>query len=471
MLIRFALLLGGFLLALPAWAAGLPAPVAQALREAGLPQDAVAVIVQQVDKSRPLIAINAAKPMNPASTMKLLTTYAGLELLGSAYTWKTEAYTTGELKDGVLDGDLILKGYGDPDLNIERFQSLLRTLRNAGLRDIRGNLVLDSHWLESTAPDPGAFDGEPYRAYNASPEALLVNFKATQFTFRGDATSGTVQISATPALPRLRITNQVELRQAPCADWKDRVGYDVQKSGETVTVTFSGNYAIACGEKTLDLSVLDNAAYVYALFRELWLEQGGSIHGGFKPGETPATAKLLATTSSPPLADVIRLINKYSNNLMARQTLLTIGAEKQGTPASADKGIRSVKEWLTDKKLDFPELVLENGAGLSRQERISAQHLGDLLLSAWKSPFMPELMSSLPVTAVDGTLEKRLKNSNVAGQAHLKTGSLEGVRAMAGYLLDSQGRRWVVVFVVNHANAGASRAAQDALLEWLYERP
>lgn len=469
MLIRLFLLFG--LIAQPVWAANLPAPVAQALKEAGIPQTSVAILVQQVDKSRPLISINTGKPVNPASTMKLLTTYAGLELLGPAYTWKTEAYINGELKDGVLEGDLILKGYGDPDLTLERFQALIRALRNAGLREIRGNLIVDSHWFEDAAPDPGAFDGEPYRAYNAAPDAMLVNFKATQFTFRGDAASGKVLISADPTLPQLRIVNQLELRQVPCADWKDRLGYNIQKSGDTVTATFSGNYSIACGEKTLDLSVLDNTAYVYALFSELWLEQGGTIHGSFKPGETPATAKRLATINSPPLANVIRLINKYSNNVMARQTLLTIAAEKQGAPATIEKGVRSIHQWLTDKKLDFPELTLENGAGLSRQERISAQHLADLLLSAWRSPVMPELMSSLPITAVDGTLEKRLKNSDVAGQAHLKTGSLDGVRAMAGYLLDREGRRWVVVFVVNHANAGASRVAQDALLEWLYEKP
>jgi D-alanyl-D-alanine carboxypeptidase/D-alanyl-D-alanine-endopeptidase (penicillin-binding protein 4) len=464
-LIRLLLLLGG-LLALPASAA-LPAPVAQALREAGIPQESVSVLVQQVDKSRPLIDFNAASPVNPASTMKLLTTYAGLELLGTAYTWKTEAYATGELKDGILNGDLIFKGYGDPALTLERFQGLLRLLRNAGLREIRGDLVLDNRWFETATHDPGAFDGEPWRAYNAAPDALLVNFKATQFSFSGDGAANRVLISAAPALPQLQIINRVELRQVPCADWKDRLGYEVRKAGDQVTITFSGNYSITCGEKTLDLSVLDNATYVHALFRELWQEQGGSLRGNFRSGETPAAARRLAVIDSPPLADIIRLINKYSNNVMARQMLLTMGAEKQGSPGNTDKGIRSLREWLAGKQLDFPELVLENGAGLSRIERISAAHLGTLLLTAWKSPVMPELMSSLPVAAEDGTLAKRLKSSNVAGQAHIKTGSLDGVRAMAGYLLDQKGRRWVVVFVVNHAKAGASRVAQDMLLEWL----
>jgi D-alanyl-D-alanine carboxypeptidase/D-alanyl-D-alanine-endopeptidase (penicillin-binding protein 4) len=347
---------------------------------------------------------------------------------------------------------------------------MLHTLRQNGLREIRGNLVLDRGWFEPDAHDPGAFDGEPWRAYNAGPDALLVNFNATRFSVRGDVQSGTVTVAADPELAQLRVVNRIELRQAPCAEWKDRIDYEVQRSGESVTVSFSGSYAVSCGEKGLELSVFDNAAYVYALFRRLWQEQGGVLRGALKQGEVPANAKRLVAMTSPSLADVIRQINKYSNNVMARQLLLTIGAEKQGVPGSAGKGAQAVRDWLQARQLDFPELVIENGAGLSRHERISAQHMGELLLAAWKSPVMPELMSSLPLAAVDGTLEKRMKDSPVAGQAHLKTGSLDGVRTMAGYLLDSSGRRWVVVFMVSHARAADARAAQDALLEWLYAR-
>jgi serine-type D-Ala-D-Ala carboxypeptidase/endopeptidase (penicillin-binding protein 4) len=452
------------------WAGVLPAPVGGALRAAGIPQGAVGVYVQQVDKPRPLIAQNASQPLNPASTMKLVTTYAGLELLGPAYTWKTEVYAGGPVSEGVLEGDLILKGYGDPAFTLEKFWDMLRALRQSGLREIKGNLVLDRGWFEPVAHDPGAFDDEPWRAYNAGPDALLVNFKATRFTFRGDVASGKVLIAADPELPQLKVLNQIELRQVPCADWKDRIGYEVRQSGEAVTVTFSGNYSVACGEKSLELSVFSDAAYVYSLFRQLWQEQGGVLRGTLKQGEAPAGAKRLVEMISPPLADTIRLVNKYSNNVMARQILLTLGAEKISVPGNADKGAQAVRDWLQARNLDFPELVIENGAGLSRLERISAQHMGELLLAAWKSPVMPELMSSLPVVAVDGTLQKRLKDSPVAGQAHLKSGSLDGVRAMAGYLLDQKGRRWVVVFIVNHARAADARAAQDALLEWLYAR-
>ena len=462
--------LAGLLLLSMAADAALPRTVTAAMRDAGVSRGAVAVYVRRVDQPKPLLTHNAGQPMNPASTMKLLTTYAGLELLGSAYSWKTEVYADGPVIDGVLEGNLVIKGYGDPALTLAGFWDMLRVIRASGLREIRGDLVLDRGHFQPAAHDTGAFDGEPWRAYNAAPDALMINAKATRFIFRGDAAQGQVAIKADPDLPQLKIVNLVEFRQVPCADWKDRISHQVTHEGEQVLVTFGGSYSLACGEKALSLSVFDDAVYVFHLFRQLWAEQGGTLRGSLRQGEVPPTARKLAQIDSPPLADVVRMINKHSNNVMARQMLLTVAAEKKGAPGSARNGAIAVGEWLAEKGLDFPELVIENGAGLSRMERISAQHLGELLIAAWNSPVMPELMSSLPITAVDGTLEKRLRNSDVAGQAHLKTGALDGVRALAGYLLDREGRRWVVVFLINHARAAEARAAQDALLEWLYAR-
>jgi len=174
---------------------------------------------------------------------------------------------------------------------------------------------------------------------------------------------------------------------------------------------------------------------------------------------------------SEPLAEIVRDINKYSNNVMARQLFLTVGGEIAGPPARAEEAARVIREWLATKKIDAPEVVLENGSGLSRLERISARHLGALLLAAWRSPVMPEFVSSLPVVAADGTMRKRLKGERVAGSAHIKTGLLSDARAVAGYVLDRQGRRQAVVMIANHANAPQADAAMDALLEWVYESP
>jgi D-alanyl-D-alanine carboxypeptidase/D-alanyl-D-alanine-endopeptidase (penicillin-binding protein 4) len=176
--------------------------------------------------------------------------------------------------------------------------------------------------------------------------------------------------------------------------------------------------------------------------------------------------KLLEQLSEP-LGYVIRDINKWSNNLMARQLLLTLGAEKIGTPATEAKGATAVTNWLAGKSFQFSELNIENGSGLSRTERISVGHLGQLLVSAYNSPIMPEFMASLPILALDGTVGKRLNDTPAQGRAHLKTGSLDGVSTIAGYVMNQENKRYVMVMFVTHPNAAASKAAQDILIQLL----
>jgi D-alanyl-D-alanine carboxypeptidase/D-alanyl-D-alanine-endopeptidase (penicillin-binding protein 4) len=455
------------LLAWPAQAA-LPPEVLRALQSGGIPEDAVSVYVRRVDGDLPVLAQRDERAMNPASVMKLLTTYAGLELLGPAYAWRTELYAAAPPVEGVLHGDLILKGYGDPTLTQEKFWNLIHGLRVEGVREIRGDLVLDRSFFEASEFDPGAFDGDPYRPYNSGPDALLVNFKSTSFHIRPEANG--VAIKVDPELPHLKVVNRLKPATGSCMDWKNRLAYDVRQDKEGWVVSFNGSYAASCANRTLDLSLPAHPEYIFQLFKTLWREQDGIFHGKLREGSAPPKAVLLTQTFSPPLADVIRQINKYSNNLMARQLLITLGAERGGIPGNAAKGAEAIRAWLAANGMAFPELVIENGSGLSRIERISARHLGELLLTAYGNPFMPELMSSLPLMAVDGTLQRRTQVSALAGRAHLKSGSLDDVRAIAGYLLDEQGRRWVVVMMVNHPYAAASKPAQDALLEWVYHQ-
>jgi D-alanyl-D-alanine carboxypeptidase/D-alanyl-D-alanine-endopeptidase (penicillin-binding protein 4) len=447
-------------------ATSLPAPVAQALREARIPEHSVGIFVQEVGASRPLLVHQAHLPMSPASTMKLVTTYAALELLGPAFTWETAVYAATPPKNGVLDGDLYLKGSGDPALTIERFWLLLRDLRQGGLRDIRGDLVLDGSRFAPNGGDPGAFDGAAYRPYNALPDAVLINFKSTRFRLLVAPDTQAVRILADPAPPQLKIVNQLQPGSGECGDWREGIEAAVTRNGgNALVVTFSGNYPLACGEKQWHLALFDNSAYVDMLFRQLWEESGGTLSGTLRLGAMPPAAPLLASQESRQLADIVRDVNKFSNNLMARQLLLTLGN------GSAEGGAAAVAEWLAAKKLDFPELAMENGSGLSRREQISAEHLGLLLLAAYRSPVMAEFVSSLPIAAVDGTMKKRLRDQAVAGHAHIKTGSLKGAKAIAGYVHDAKGRALAVVFIINHANAAAGQAAQDALLEWVYGQP
>jgi D-alanyl-D-alanine carboxypeptidase/D-alanyl-D-alanine-endopeptidase (penicillin-binding protein 4) len=461
---RLALLLFVFCLACEVTAAPLPKAVRSSLKEAGIPVSAVGIVVQQTGSRTPLIRVNAKQAMNPASAMKLLTTYAGLELLGPAYSWKTEAYLDGELKDGVLRGNLVLRGYGDPKLTVEQFWLWLRELRARGLREIRGDLVLDRSFFELPLHDPAAFDNDPVRAYNVGPDALLLNFNTLRLRYLPNGNG--MKIITEPALDGITLDNRLAPQAAPgCDNWDDTIL--VQPEGDSVVL--QGGYPGECGEREHNLSVVPHTRYVESVFRALWQELGGTLQGTVREESVTTDAQLFSTHYSPPLAEVIRDINKFSNNVMARQLFLTLGTAAGDGPATLERSARAVQDWLASKQMDFPELVLENGAGLSRTERISAQHLSLLLQSAAQGPLGAEFAASLPILGVDGSVKKRLRESPSAGRAHLKTGTLEGVKTLAGYVRSQRGKEWIVVFLINHPNAKFGKNAQDALIEWVQQ--
>lgn len=451
--------------AVPA-ATPLPAPVAAALKRHGLSPEGLSLYVQEIGRDEPLLAIGADVPRNPASSMKLLTTLVALEELGPAYTWRTEAYTRGRFAGERLAGDLYLKGYGDPYLVLENFWRFLRALRQQGLQSIDGDLVLDQSYFAAEDEDPADFDGRPNRAYNVLPRALLVNFQAVRLRFLPGANG--LRVVADPPVP---LENRIRLASDGCRGWYQGWGMRMHGTKHGARLVFDGKYQADCGERELFRVVDDGPAYIHSAFSALWREQGGSLAGGVREEAVPPDAEPFYTWSSPPLADVIRSINKYSNNVMTRQLLLTLGAERHGAPGTTDKGARVVHAWLERQGLSFPELVLDNGAGLSRDARISARHLAQVLAAAYRSAYMPEYMSALPVSALDGTLKNRFGGA-LAGRMHLKTGSLNGVRSLAGYILNAAGRRVIVVYLHNHprANTDAAEAVQQELLEWIYSQ-
>ncbi|HQS43082.1 MAG: D-alanyl-D-alanine carboxypeptidase/D-alanyl-D-alanine-endopeptidase [Methylotenera sp. 24-45-7] len=448
--------------------AALPQSVADALKKAGVPEQNVALYVHAVADKTPLLSHNAAQAMNTASVMKVVTTHAALDLLTPAYRWKTEIYRDGELANWVLQGDLVIKGYGDPSFKAQDFWRLLISLRQAGVKKISGNLVIDKTYFANSKVEIN-FDSEKWRAYNATPSAFLVNGRNTSFKF--NASEEAVNVSQEFELPEVVIVNQLKRTSGSCGDWRSRMAYDVKPNLEQVTVTFNGSYAAACGERFLELSVLSDEQYAFFTFKKLWRELGGEFNGTLKVAEKPVTAVKLLEQMSEPLGTVVRDINKWSNNVMAKQLLLTLAAEKNGLPVTEQAGAEVIKRWLQTNHFNFDELVIENGSGLSRIEQISAEHLGQLLVWAYNSPIMPEMMASLPILSLDGTVQQRLKDSASNGRAHLKTGSINGVNAIAGYVLDANNHRHVLVMLVNHPKAWASKAGQDALIEWVHKQP
>ncbi|MDE2439786.1 MAG: D-alanyl-D-alanine carboxypeptidase/D-alanyl-D-alanine-endopeptidase [Betaproteobacteria bacterium] len=469
-----ALALAGF--AFSACADGLPPSVLKALKTAQIPTTNVAVVVQAVDATQPLIAQGSRQAMNPASVMKLLTTYAALDLLGPAYTWKTTVWTEVVPIDGLLNGNVYIRGSGDPRFAIEHLWSLLRQLRVRGIQQIAGDFVLDRTAFDVPAIDPGAFDDKPMRPYNVGPDGLLLNFRALRFTLLPD--NGNPRILMETPSDGLRVDNQLRSGNGECGgNWKDLIAVRLIPESKGNRLEFTGTYAALCGEKTLNLSPLPADAQADGLVRALWRELGGSLSGQVRAGTIPIGARLLAQHESAPLADAVRDINKFSNNVMARQVFLTLGNDPLkeapldgAAPATAERAKQRITDWLAARNLRFNELVLDNGSGLSRSERISADSLNHLLLDAWKNPVMSEFISSLPIVGIDGTMKKRLRETTATGRAHIKTGTLDGVKTAAGYALDAQGRNYAITFLINHPRAQAGSAAIDALIDWVAQR-
>jgi len=446
--------------------AKLPIAMVDALQKAEISQENVSVYVQAVDSNSASIAHNANKAMNPASVMKLVTTYAALQALAPAYRWKTDVYREGSLNQGVLNGNLFFKGYGDPSLKAQDFWRLLMALQQAGIKEINGDVIIDKSYFAKELDSRVTFDDEKWRAYNALPSALLVNGRNTSFKFL--VQEGRVNVHQEFELPQVKVINQMKLRTGSCGDWRHYFSYSITPNLEGATVTFTGSYSAECEERYLELSVMNDEEYAFATFKKLWAELGGKFNGKLQVRDVPPNAEKVISQVSEPLGTVIREINKWSNNVMARQLMLTLAAEKMGTPATQKNGAQAIKDTLSSQGLDVSSLVIENGSGLSRIERISAAHLGQMLVSAYRQPIMPELMASMPILGVDGTVKKRLNETPVQAKAHLKTGSIEGVSAIAGYLLDANNKRHVIVIMVNHPNASGSKSAQDALISSVF---
>ncbi|MBA3597686.1 MAG: D-alanyl-D-alanine carboxypeptidase [Methylibium sp.] len=495
----------------------LPISVQVALADARLPPEALVAWVAEVGPQgheAPRLTWRAREPVNPASLMKLYSTGAALELLGPAWTWSTPVLATGPIDArGVLHGDLVIQGRGDPTLVIERLWLLLRQLQQRGVREVRGDIVLDGSAFTQPPGDPADFDGDALRPYNVQPDALMLNLKSITLGFVPDPPRKIARITTDVPLAGVKVDARVPLTANDCGNWRGALKADFS---DPARLKFSGSYPVACGEKSWSLAYADPASYNARLVDALWRETGGRLGGRVREGVAAPESSLLFEFASPPLASVVRDINKFSNNVMAQQLFLSLGLDAavtaqlpQGTPAfvsasatvstpalpivlpspgepqrqeaaasearlsvvpldTAQAARAAVSRHVRERTAcTQAEVVIDNGSGLSRSSRSSASCLGAWLQALWTSPLMPELTSSLPLPGVDGTAKRPGRIWGAAlGRAHLKTGSLRDAAGLAGYVIGTSGRRYVFVAILNHPNANAGRPVLDALLDW-----
>jgi D-alanyl-D-alanine carboxypeptidase/D-alanyl-D-alanine-endopeptidase (penicillin-binding protein 4) len=447
--------------------ASLPPPVRQALKAAHVPPAALSVWLQEVDQpghasARPKLQWQADTPRNPASLFKLVTTSAALDLLGPAFRWQTPVWLDGPVADGVLHGPLVIRGSGDPTLVLERVWLLLRRVRQLGVTEIDGDIVLDRSAFQPLGGLPGDFDGEPLRPYNVQPDALLLNYGAVVYTFTPQPALNVARVSADPELAGVAVPATVPLAGGPCEDWR---GALKGRFDDPLQVRFDGAYPAACGEQAWPVAGTDPAGYDARLVEALWRSLGGQLHGTVHEGAAPLERPPTFSVASPPLGEVVRTINKFSNNVMAEQLFLTLAAVQSGGAASPAAARDLLQHWLASRVGDAlaAGAVIDNGAGLSRDGRVSVRLLARLLQQEWAAPTMPELVASLPISGEDGTLRR---SAAPAGCAHLKTGSLRDAAGVAGYLRADSGRRYVLAAMINDERAPQAREALDALVTW-----
>ena len=443
----------------------LPVEVFLALKKAHMGADAMVAVVQEAGSVRTRLSHRPNVLVNPASLEKLITTQAALELLGPAWAWSTPVWVDGTLEGDTLTGRVVIKGSGDPKLVVERLWLFGQRLRHLGVRVIRGDIVIDQSAFDIPDVPPGQFDNEPLRPYNVQPAPFLLNQKSVVVTFTPQPARGVATVSMLPDLRGVSVDAAVALSALPCDDWRARLG---AQRDDVSRLKFQGSYSALCGERAWPMAFAEPHTYHARAVESMWTSLGGVLEGTVQESRQRVAPRTAPTFefASPPLSEVVRDINKHSNNTMAQQLFLTLALQKSGV--ATWQGARDVvNHWLTERvRVSAKDVVLGNGAGLSRDARLTAGALAKVLQQAWRGPAMPDLVASLPASGLDGTMRR----SRLApGRAHLKTGSLRDVAGVAGYVLAESGRRYVVVAIANHDAAADARPAIDALIQWVSE--
>jgi serine-type D-Ala-D-Ala carboxypeptidase/endopeptidase (penicillin-binding protein 4) len=468
-MLRCKLMLLCAALPLLAWGQSpLPAAVVQALSQAGLPAESLSVMALPLGHHERPFEYQARRSMQPGSAMKLVTSIVALDQLGPNHRGFTELRSSAPLQAGTLQGELVLRGGGDAEFGVPQLWALLLDLQQAGVRHIAGDLIVDRSRYQPARLDLGLppFDDAPEFPYNVIPDAL--NLAGSLLPLHFSSQGAALVASTVPPLAGIEFDSRMSLNDARCADWDDHwQGAHAAQQGSTTRITLSGAFPRGCSLRA-ELQLIDRAELTERLFRSLWQGLGGSWAGRAREQAAPADTRVLARREARPWGELLRQVNKQSDNAWTRLLFLELGV---AGPANAGPTLQAadaaVRRWLEQHRIPGEGLVLDNGSGLSRSERISPWQLAQMLKVAWLGPHAADLIMSLPTVGVDGTMRNRLKNSPATGWARLKTGTLRNVVALAGYARDAQGRPWALAMMINHEQASRGRPVLDALVDQL----
>jgi D-alanyl-D-alanine carboxypeptidase/D-alanyl-D-alanine-endopeptidase (penicillin-binding protein 4) len=464
----------------------LPAAVSAILRSSGLPATSFALDVRPVDGAAPLVAWHAERSFLLASTTKVVTSLAALDLLGPAHRWKTNAYATGALRGGRIAGDLVIVG-GEVGLTANELRRWFAQMHDEGVLAIAGNIVLDDVALLHELDPKQAATTAAERSPDSSVDPRTYNVGKLLVTVR-PAAGERAMVTIRPSPANVRIVNDVFMDGESCAAWARWKTADEIGSGPPLQLWVRGRWRADCAA--------DEIAYVAPpagarlepelgaarpqpiaaprLVADLWAEAGGALSGRVVVRDTAARVPRSAPWSSElltPVGEVLREMNKTSNNEAARNVLLSLASpdgDGGGLRVGALKAAQQrMRDWLRMQGLRDGDVTVVLGSGQSRAERGKPRAIVELLRNSWRSAESQTLVASLPIAGVDGTLVHRMTNGAATGQAFLKTGTLSDTRALAGYVRAKSGRVYAVSLIVTDPDAAKGTPALDSLVEWV----
>ena len=455
-----------------ALAENLPENIQAALNKYKLPDSSISIYVEQTQSKDALLDWRSNQLINPASTMKVVTTYAGLDLLGPDFTWNTNFYVNSAIVDGVVNGKFYIKGYGDPLLINETLEEAVIAIREKGVTTITDGLVIDNTYFDLKQSKLALYDDFSMSPYNALPDAANINFGTVEFNILTGKYSSRPNVVMNPPLPGYKLFSRMRMRGGKCRSRYRDPKIELVPHQGNMTISFSGQYAKRCGNSSIYKVITTPDRLLHGAFKKLWQKHGGKFSGGFEHGVVPEEATLIHSLVSEPLIDQISIMNKKSNNVMTRQLFLTLGAEKIGAPGSLEKSREVINTWLKKKGFETENSFIDNGSGLSRKSVLSTKLLSDLLADASQHPDGQEFIQSLSIAGIDGTMRNRFRNHPAQGQLFIKTGTLNGVRAIAGYVNSQSGNQYTVATIQQHPGIGngRGRAIQNAILDWAYQQ-
>lgn len=452
-------------LILSLWLYALPQVINEEIRKSGISKKDISIYIKEAGKNGKVVAsLNAYKERTPASVIKVLTTYASVLKLGFDYRWPTKFYTTGRLQNGVLQGDLLIQGFGDPTLNDKDLEKIVSAIRAEGIKKISGDIVIDRSYFQVGDKDSSGFDENLYSAYNAMPDAMMFNERV-------------VTVYVIPKENRVhkkhvdesyKVVNQLEHVNKPCKGKYSWPRVKIDKNDVIPTLFLQGKISKRCGKRNICQVITKPYKSFYYALKDRLRQEGISVSGGLQLRKIPKEARELFTHYSDPLEEIISETAKESNNLYARHLLLLLGAKLYGAPATMKKG-RDAITYILDSRgaLGKGKLKIDNGSGLSRTSKMNAKLLAEMLDHAYDR-YGSRWMETLSIAGVDGTIKKRFRNTVVKKRAWMKTGTLKRVKNIGGYVKNRAGKYYTVVIIINSSKAKYRGAKlQDEIMEWL----